>query len=214
MKKNLLSLAVLVTVLVCTSWGLAQDARTIKLPEPKMDGGKPLMEVLKERKTIRSFSTEKLSDQVLSNLLWAAWGVNRPDGRRTAPSASNMQEIEIYVAKEGGLYLFDAQEHALKLVLEEDFREKTGTQKFVKDVPVNLIYVADFAKMRGPEKIKEFYSAADTGFISQNVYLFCTSEGLGTVVRGLVNRNALGEAMKLRPDQRVILSQSVGYPKK
>lgn len=214
MKKNLLSLAVLVTVLVCTSWGLAQDARTIKLPEPKMDGGKPLMEVLKERKTIRSFSTEKLSDQVLSNLLWAAWGVNRPDGRRTAPSASNMQEIEIYVAKEGGLYLFDAQEHALKLVLEEDFREKTGTQKFVKDVPVNLIYVADFAKMRGPEKIKEFYSAADTGFISQNVYLFCTSEGLGTVVRGLVNRTALGEEMKLRPDQRVILSQSVGYPKK
>ena len=214
MKKNLLSLAVLVTVLVCTSWGLAQDARTIKLPEPKMDGGKPLMEVLKERKTIRSFSTEKLSDQVLSNLLWAAWGVNRPDGRRTAPSASNMQEIDVYVAKEDGLYLFDAKEHSLKLVLEEDLRENTGTQKFVKDVPVNLIYVADFAKMRGPEKVKEFYSAADTGYISQNVYLFCTSEGLGTVVRGLVNRTALGEEMKLRPDQRVILAQSVGYPKK
>jgi nitroreductase len=125
-----------------------------------------------------------------------------------------MQEIDIYIAKEDGLYLFDAKEHALKLVLEEDFREKTGTQKFVKDVPVNLIYVADFAKMKGPEKVKEFYSAADTGFISQNVYLFCTSEGLGTVVRGLVNRNALGEQMKLRTEQRVILAQSVGYPKK
>ena len=214
MKKNLLSLAALVSVLVCASWCLAQDAKTIRLPEPKMEGGKPLMEVLKERKTIRSFNTEKLSDQVLSNLLWAAWGVNRPDGRRTAPSASNMQEIDVYVAKEDGLYLFDAKEHALKLVLEEDLREKTGTQKFVKDVPVNLIYVADFAKMKGPEKIKEFYSAADTGFISQNVYLFCASQGLGTVVRGLVNREALGEAMKLRSDQRVILSQSVGYPKK
>ena len=140
--------------------------------------------------------------------------MNRPDGRRTAPSASNMQEIEIYVAKEDGLYLFDAKEHALKLVLEEDLREKTGTQKFVKDVPVNLVYVADFAKMKGSEKIKEFYSAADTGFISQNVYLFCASEGLGTVVRGLVHRENLGEAMKLRSDQRVILSQSVGYPKK
>ena len=207
-------MVVLAGVLVCASWGFAQDAKTIKLPEPKMDGGKPLMEVLKERKTIRSFTAEKLSDQVLSNLLWAAWGVNRPDGRRTAPSASNMQEIDIYVAKEDGLYLFDAKEHALKLVLEEDIREKTGTQKFVKDVPVNLIYVADFAKMRGPEEIKKFYSAADTGFISQNVYLFCASEGLGTVVRGLVNRTALGETMGLRPDQRVILSQSVGYPKK
>jgi len=214
MKKNLLSLAMLVTVLVCASWVYAQEAQTIKLPAPKMDGGKPLMEALKERQTIRSFSTEKPSDQVLSNLLWAAWGVNRPDGRRTAPSASNMQEIEIYVAKEDGLYLFDAKEHALKLVLEEDLRENTGTQKFVKDVPVNLIYVADFAKMKGSEEIKEFYSAADTGFISQNVYLFCASEGLGTVVRGLVNRKALGEAMKLRPEQRVILSQSVGYPKK
>ena len=214
MRKNVLSLAVLVAVLVCASWGFAQDAKTIKLPEPKMDGGKPLMEVLKERKTIRSFSTEKLSDQVLSNLLWAAWGVNRPDGRRTSPSASNMQEIEIYVAKEDGLYLFDAKEHSLELVLEEDLREKTGTQKFVKEVPVNLVYVADFARMKLTGQMKEFYSAADTGFISQNVYLFCTSEGLGTVVRGLVNRKALGEAMKLRPDQRVILSQSVGYPKK
>jgi SagB-type dehydrogenase family enzyme len=215
MKRNVLSLAVLLAVLLCASWCLAQDAKTVKLPEPKMAGGRPLMEVLKERKTIRSFSTEKLSDQVLSNLLWAAWGVNRPEsGKRTAPSASNMQEIDIYVAKEDGLYLFDAKEHALKLVLEQDLREKTGTQGFVKNVPVNLVYVADFAKMRGPEKIKEFYSAADTGFISQNVYLFCASEGLGTVVRGLVNRTALAEAMKLRPDQRVILSQSVGYPKK
>ena len=215
MKKNLLSLVVLLGMVVCASGGLAQDAKIIKLPEPRMDGGKPLMEALKERQTIRSFSAEKLPDQVLSNLLWAAWGVNRPEsGKRTAPSAHNAQEIDIYVATADSLHLFDAKEHTLKLVLEEDVRDKTGKQPFVKEAAINLIYVADFAKMRGSEDTRTFYSAADTGFISQNVYLFCASEGLGTVVRGLGNTTALAKAMGLRPDQKVILAQSVGYPKK
>jgi len=215
MNRKMLSLVVLVGVLVCTCWAFAQDAKIIKLPEPRMDGGKPLMEALKERQTIRSFSAEKLPDQVLSNLLWAAWGVNRPEsGKRTAPSAHNAQEIDIYVATADSLHLFDAKEHTLKLVLEEDVRDKTGKQPFVKEAAVNLIYVADFAKMRGSEDARTFYSAADTGFISQNVYLFCASEGLGTVVRGLGNTKALAKAMGLRPDQKVILAQSVGYPKK
>ena len=173
------------------------------------------MQVLKERKSSRSFSEKKLPDQVLSNLLWAAAGINRKDsGKRTAPSAVNWQEVEVYVATADGLYLYDAKAHALNPILSEDIRADTGRQGFVKDVPVNLVFVADFSKItRGDEAVKVFYSAADTGFISENVYLFCASEGLATVVRGLVDKEALAKKMKLGPDKRVILSQSVGYPK-
>jgi len=142
-------------------------------------------------------------------------GINRPEsGKRTAPSAVNWQEINIYVSTAEGLYLFDAQAHALTLVAAQDIRALTGLQPFVKDAPVNLVYVADFARMGlGSEADKTFYSAADTGFISQNVYLYCASEGLATVVRGLVDREALSKAMGLRPDQRITLAQSVGYPR-
>ncbi|MFH1942769.1 MAG: SagB/ThcOx family dehydrogenase [bacterium] len=207
---------VLIILLLCTGFTLAQEIKPIQLPEPQTDGGRPLMQVLKERISSREFSTEKLPIQVLSNMLWAAWGINRSDsGKRTAPSASNRQEIDIYVAMVDGLFLYDAKAHILNPVLADDIRAATGRQEFVKDVPVNLIYVADLAKMgNADENQKIFYPAADTGFISQNVYLFCTSEGLATVVRGLVDKPALAETMKLRPDQRVILAQSVGYPKK
>lgn len=174
------------------------------------------MQVLRDRKSSREFSSEKLPMQVLSNLLWAAFGVNRPDsGKRTAPSAVNSQEIDIYVATADGLFLFDAKVHRLKSVLAEDVRAMTGLQPFVKEVPLNLIYVADFSRMGSrTNELKEFYSAADTGFISQNVYLYCASEGLATVVRGLVDKPALARAMKLRTDQKITLVQSVGYPKK
>jgi SagB-type dehydrogenase family enzyme len=180
-----------------------------------MEGGKPLMQVLKERKSAREFSAEKLSPQVLSNLLWAAFGINRPSGQRTAPSASNKQEMDIYVASGDGLYLYDAKANQLKQVLAEDIRALTGTQAFVKDAAINLVYVADLAKAgrTNPEAI-ELYSGADTGFISQNVYLFCASEGLATVVRASVDKPALAKAMKLRADQKIVLAQSVGYPKR
>jgi len=149
-------------------------------------------------------------------MLWAGFGVNRPEsGKRTAPSAMNWQEIDIFVATADGLYLFDAKAHTLKPVLAEDIRAMTGLQPFVQEAPVNLIYVADFSRMgTATDDQKVFYSAAATGFISQNVYLYCASEGLATVVRGLIDRPALEKVMRLRPDQRVTLAQSVGYPKK
>ena len=149
-------------------------------------------------------------------MLWAAFGVNRADaGKRTAPSARNWQEIDIYVATADGLYLYDAKGHMLKRVLAEDIRAMTGRQTYVREAPVNLIYVADFSRISSAtDADKAFYSAADTGFISQNVYLYCASEGLATVVRGLIDRPALATAMRLRSDQKVILAQSVGYPKK
>ena len=217
--RKVLGWVCLVTYLVAAALVLAQETKPPEtkvwvLPKPATEGGKPLMEALKNRRTSREFSPKKLPDQVLSNLLWAACGVNRPDGRRTAPTAVNWQEIDVYVSTADGLWLFDAREHALKPVLAEDIRALTGRQAFVKDAPVNLIYVADFSRMgRATDDDKRLYSATDTGFISQNVYLFCASEGLATVVRGLIEKPALAKAMKLRPDQTIILAQTVGYPR-
>ena len=208
-----LALAIL---LMCPSFILAQELKAIQLLPPQTDGGRPLMQVLKDRASSRNFSPEKLSVQVLSNMLWAAFGVNRPgSGGRTAPSASNSQDMDIYVAMADGLYLYDEKANLLKPVLADDIRVLTGRQAFVKEAPVDLIYVSDLSKMtRAAPGDRDFYAAAHTGFISQNVYLFCASEGLATVVRASIDRPALAKAMGLRPDQKITLSQTVGHPKK
>ena len=207
---------VLAILLIFPAVTSGQDLKPVQLLKPQLETGRPLMQVLKDRRSSRSFSREELPKQVLSNMLWAAFGINRPDsGKRTAPSAMNWQEIDIYVATGDGLFLYEAKPHILKPVLAEDIRALTGRQWYVRTAPLNLIYVADFSRMGGAEPDdKVFYSAADTGFISQNVYLYCASEGLATVVRGLVDRPGLAKVMRLRPEQRVILAQSVGYPKK
>ena len=190
-----------------------QQLESIKLLSPQTEGGKPLMQVLKARSSSREFSTKKLPPQILSNLLWAAFGINRPEsGKRTAPSAMNWQEIDIYVSTADGVYLYDAKEHTLNPVMAGDIREATGKQDFVKVAAVNLIFVADYSKMTTNDENKAFTSAADTGFISQNVYLFCASEGLATVVRGWVDKPALKKLLNLRPEQNIVLTQSVGYP--
>jgi len=209
-------LSILIIPLVCVTVTSANKIKSVQLLKPQMEGGMPLMRALKDRASSRAFSAEKLPAQELSNILWAAFGVNRPEsGKRTAPSAMNWQEIDIYVSTAEGLYLYDAEAHALELIMAKDIRGLTGGQEFVKDVPVNLIYVADYSRISEmTEERKAFYSAADTGFISQNVYLYCASEGLATVVRGLVDRTVLGKAMELRPDQKVVFAQSVGYPEK
>ena len=193
----------------------AQDLKPVALPAPQTSGGKPLMQVLKERKSTREFSPEKLSPQMLSNLLWAGWGINRENGLRTAPSSSNKQEIEIYAVTADGAYVYDAKGNALKPVVSGDLRKVTGTVAFVGEAPLNLVYVADFSKMGGTdENAKTATANANTGLIAQNVYLFCASEGLGTVVRGSVPRAELSKALNLRPDQRITLAQTVGYIKK
>lgn len=173
------------------------------------------MQALKERKSGREFSSQKLPAQTLSNLLWAAWGINRPDGHRTAPSARNMQEIDVYVASSDGLFLYEAKNHQLQKILDEDIRAATGNNEYVKDAALNLVYVADLQKANIPDpEALAFYTGADTSFLAQNVYLFCASEGLSTVVRGNINKPELSKIMKLRPDQTITLAQSVGYPKK
>jgi hypothetical protein len=206
----------IISLLGLSAWLEAQEAEVVKLPAPKITGGKPLLDCLKARQSGRDFGTETLSPQVLSNLLWAACGINRPDsGKRTAPTARNWQDIDIYAATADGLFLYLPKEHALQKVLAEDVRGATGTQDFVKVAPLNLVYVSDYAKIpAGTDEDKRFHSGAHTGFISQNVYLFCASEGLITVVRGLVDRDAAAKIMKLRPEQHITFAQTVGYPKK
>lgn len=187
----------------------------IKLPPPRTEGGKPLMQALKARQSQRQFSGRDIALETLSDMLWAACGVNRPEsGLRTNPTAKNLQEIDVYVVRADGTYLYDAKAHELLPVLRSDIRAETGKQDFVTGAPVNLVFVADLDKMGGmPDDVKNFYAATDTGNISQNVYLYCASEGLATVVRGWVDKPALAKAMNLRPGQSIILAQTVGYPK-
>ena len=207
--------ALTLAVIAAAAFAAEPELRPIELPEPNMKGGMPLMEALKARSTQREYASDDLPYQVLSDLLWAAFGINRPDsGKRTAPSAMNWQETDIYVALESGLYMYDPHKNTLEPVLAEDIRGATGMQPFVEDAPVNLIFVADLSRMgRASDEEKKVYSAADVGFISQNIYLFCASEGLATVVRGWFDREHLSEVMKLGPEQHIVLTQTVGYPR-
>ncbi len=199
-----------ITLLVVSGALIAED---ITLPKPQKSGGMPLMSALNQRKTSRNFTRKELSNQQLSNLLWAAWGINRDSGKRTAPSAVNWQEIDIYVTLRSGSYRYDAVNHQLIEISKKDIKQFTGTQSFVDVAAVNLVYVADYEKMssRMSKKAKKYYSWGDTGFISQNVYLYCASEGLGTVVIGMVERDQLRPYLSLRENQHIVLTQSVGY---
>lgn len=212
--KNHLFRLLPVLALPLTAWSQVENQAPTALPLPDTGGGMPLMQALRERKTQREFRPDALSPKMLSNLLWAAFGVNRPEnGHRTAPSAMNAQEIDLYLATKEGLYLYDAPANRLQPVLKGDLRGKTSGQDFATQAPVTLILVADYARMQSakPEQ-KELYSAFDAGCISQNIYLFCASAGLATVVHDL-DRTPLTEAMKLRPDQRIVFAQAVGFPR-
>lgn len=186
----------------------------LALPPPQTVGGMPLMEALARRQSLRDLAPTPLPEDLHSSLLWAANGVNRPEsGKRTTPSATNWQGIDLYVARGDGLYLYQPAEHQLRLVMDEDIRSLAGRQTFVRQAPVVLIYVADATRMRrAAPDIAAFYAATDTGFISQNVYLFCAANDLATVVLGYVDKAALGARMQLHDRQSVILTQPVGYP--
>ena len=216
MKYKVRFLLGLVLPIICFSAiSAAQVLKPVQLPPPQKEGGRPLMQVLKDRKSAREFGPGTLSPQTLSNLLWAAFGINRADGHRTAPSAMNWQEVSIYVATAEGVYIYDAKANALSPTLAGDFRAATGTQSFVRDAAVNLVYVSDLSKTGGAASSEaEIYTAADVGFIAQNVYLYCASEGLATVVRASIDKAALAKTLNLQPNQKIILAQSVGYPKK
>ncbi len=188
--------------------------KSIKLPAPDKSGGIPLMKALSKRRSSREFARKPLPLPVLSSLLWAAFGVNRRGGGRTAPSAIDAQEIDVYVALPDGAYLYDAKAHALRLVAASDLRRVTGYQDFVDEAPLDLVYVADHRRMRlVPVAQRESFASAAAGAIAQNVYLHAASAGLATVIRAWIDRNAISDALGLAHDQQVLLSQTVGYPK-
>jgi SagB-type dehydrogenase family enzyme len=192
---------------------------TVKLPAPQKDLDFPLMKALEKRRSIRKWKNEPLSDQELSNILWAACGTTKHEtkwnkSKRTAPSACNSQEIRIYVAMKKGLFLYDEQCHQLIQVSSKDIRENIGTQKMMHSAPVGLVYVSDYSKMTSfffrDDDQRWFFSGTDAGFVSQNVYLYCVAAQLSTVVLGLVNREKLHAVMGLKEHEKVVYTQVVG----
>jgi SagB-type dehydrogenase family enzyme len=193
--------------------------RITELPAPQKEIGFPLMKALEKRRSKRKWRNSGLSKQEISNLLWAACGITREEtkrskSRRTAPSAMNSQEIKVYVALEKGVFLYDEKEHNLRQINSKDIRENIGTQKMMQNAPVGLIYVSDFSRLKKysgkDEERRWFVSGTDTGFISQNVYLYCAVAGLNTVILGLVDRAKLHEVMGLKKCEKVIYTQVVG----
>jgi SagB-type dehydrogenase family enzyme len=192
-----------------------EGAERMPLPPAATAGGMPLMDALRQRQSQREFRAEPLAAQQLSDLLWAAAGINRASlGGRTAPSAMNAQEVELYAAMPQGLYRYDPAGHALQLAVASDVRGVTGYQDFVDEAALDLVYVADHARMKlVPAAQREAYAFAAAGAMAQNVYLYCASAGLATVVRAWFDRHALTQAMGLGSDEQLLLAQTVGRPK-
>ena len=193
---------------------------TIKLPAPKKDLTFPLMEAFAQRRSIRKWDDTPISLQDLSNLLWAACGVTKEKYgkvkcKRSTPSACNSQEIRVYALLPQGVYIFNEEEHVLECILVDDIREHTGTQKMMKSAPLGLVYVADLSRMTSPfmrsDEAKRFSAWVDTGFVSQNVYLYCTAANMGTVALMLIDRKILGKKLQLQEHEKIVMTQAVGY---
>jgi len=194
---------------------------TIKLPEPQKKLEFPLMKALEMRRSVRKWKASPVTEQELSNLLWAACGITknkygRVKSKRTAPSACNSQEIRVYVLLKNGVFLYDEENHALTEIIKKDIRPHLGRQKMMKSVPMGLVYVADLSRMTSPfmrnKEGQRFCAWVDTGYVSQNVYLYCAASGLGTVVLSLVDRDKLHDLMRLKDHEKVVLTQAVGHP--
>lgn len=192
--------------------GWAQELKTISLPAPDTTGGKPLMTALKERQTRREMASAPLASADLSNLLWAAFGINRPENdHRTAPSAMNSQEIDLYVATADGVFVYEPKPHVLRQIWQNDIRSLTSGQDHAKTAPVILLFVADLSRLaKARPETRSCYASFDAGCISQNVYLYCASAGLATVVYDL-DRVAVAKRLNFGKEQQIIMAQAVGH---
>lgn len=194
--------------------------KTIKLPQPQKELAFPLMKALENRRTTRKWKNTHLSEQEISNLLWAACGITKNrkgnvKSKRTAPSACNAQEIRVFTIMEQGVYLYNEDNHELIEIIAKDIRENIGTQKMMKSAPMGLVFVADLSRMNSPflknKEAQRFCAWVDTGYISQNVYLFCAASNLGTAVLSLVDREKLHNLMNLKEHEKIVLTQVVGH---
>lgn len=192
---------------------MTTEAQNIQLPTPQKEGGKAISYCLQNRKSTKAYSSKKLSNQQISNILWAAYGFNRTD-KRTVPSAMNCQEFTLYVFLPDGIYRWNDKTNELTLMAKGDNRELAGGQDYVATAAMNIVYVADYSKMESiAAESRDNMAYADCGFIAQNVYLYCASENLGCVIRGYVDREMLVKVLNLKAKEKVILSQSIGFPK-
>jgi nitroreductase len=192
----------------------AEEVEPRALPPPRSTGGQPLIAALKLRRSTREYADRPLPPQVLSDLLWAAFGINRPSGDRTAPYWRHVMVMDIYAAMADGVWLYEPKAHALLPHSHEDIRAQTGMQDFVAAAPLNLVYVAHGERMSDVSaEERRLYASVDAGFIGQNVYLFCASEGLATVFRGSVDHAKLARTLRLPDQQFVTFAQTVGYPR-
>ena len=226
MKKTIfVSIIAGLVLLMNPVFSTAQGGDVIKLPAPQTSGGKPLMEALKLRQSTRGDfgPAVNLTQQQLSNLLWAANGVNRERNLRTAPTAAGWNNIDIYVTTSDGLFIYDAVAHALKVVTKEDVRGKAGLegpatgmmrQDFAKTAPCSLVYVADMEKAAGMkwegEDVSATWSFSNAAAIAQNVYLYCASEGLACILRAMIDPAQIAKTFNLRPGQKAILTTTIG----
>ncbi len=208
-----MKLVLTVTFALLTFCGTLFAQQAIQLNDPDMSRGSSLMQSLQQRKSVRSYSEKPLSTQDLSDLLWAAYGVNRPDEKkRTIPTASNVQDIDLYLFTAEGIYLYDASENMLNPVLEGDFRAEAGIQDFVGTAPVTIVIVSDLSRYRrGDEAARRRYAAMHTGSVSQNISLFCAANNMGTVAIGMLDYDAVKERLGLSETQIVKLSHPVGF---
>jgi SagB-type dehydrogenase family enzyme len=185
---------------------------TFPLPQPWFPEDMSLFRALQERHSSRVFHLEELPASILSSILWAGFGINRPTGKRTAPSANNVQDIDIYLATSKGLFRYEAANHDLIPLLADDLRPFTGLQEFVSSAPLNLVYVSNYNRIQASAEDCLQWSWAHCGFIAQNVYLACANLGLATVVRSSFDRASLGLRMGLNANQHITLAQTIGYP--
>lgn len=207
MKKTLL-------LLVAGTLLTSLSAKEIKLPKPDTKGGKPLMQCFAQRKTSRNFSSAELPQHILSGIMYAADGINRPDGRKTVPTARNVQNQSIYAVMKSGVWIYQPKTHSLKLHMKGDHRAACGKQAFHKKAPLVLLYVSNMPAAGNTANLQALYSGNHAGYASQNVYLYAASQELSTVVCGLLDRKALKRLLKLKKGYEVIFSQPIGYPAK
>lgn len=208
-------IAFIFTALLLVATMQAQDLKTIRLNTPDKTRGNSVMQALSDRHSDREYAAKDLSLQDLSDLLWAANGINRPDGKRTAPSALNKQDIDIYVIMKAGAYRYDAQANSLQPVAKGDHRSAVaGGQEFVKSAPVSLVLVSDLSRFGNITDHTKLMAAVDAGIVCQNINVFCASVGLATVPRATMDQAALKRILKLTDNQLPIMNNPVGYPQK
>lgn len=196
-----------------TRISVGSGSTAINLPAPRNSGGMALLTALNRRRSVRKFAARPLPTEVLSDLLWAAFGVNRAEtGDRTAPYWRHVMVIDVYVAMADGVWIYEAKTHALRPCLQQDIRKETGTQDFVVSAPLELLYVAHGERMDVAAEERRLYASVDAAFIGENVYLFCASEGLATVFRGSFDQAKLARLLRLSDQQFVTFVQTVGYP--